>query len=338
MKNSALEWKRLTNLRQIDYNNFVSKFANTTDSYFLEKIDGVLAAFTYFNDFGSFMTINDVKIAGLPVIDEYINILRRGNFRHVVVIGELVAVKNNSILPFGDLLSVIKMSRLESNKPLIYHYVYDIFSIDGKKATSYKESMNFILQNFQGAKRTRIPKYVYGNIEDFSKLYSKSILKTGIEGIVARLNDGRRNYKIKATTSWDVVVLGMGSKSMKAWKKDQAPYLITAFLGPDGTFRRSSDVGTGFTFKDREDFFKYIMKNKVQEIGDEVFVKPAKIIEIRAFRWRQRPSQAYLWTGKEYRMVGNKDSVILDMPSFLRVREDKSVNDYDIRLSQAEVL
>lgn len=338
MMNFAAEWKKLSNFKQIEYNKFITKFEKVSDSYFLEKIDGILGGFTYANGFGTFATINDIKITNIPLIDEYKSILERAALSNVILIGELVAVRNNVILPFPDLMSVVKTSRHEANKPLIHHYIYDVFSINGNRSSSYKEAMQFILQNFQGAVRIHIPKYVYGGIEDFKHLYSKAITKQGIEGVVARLRDGRNNYKIKATTSWDVALLGMGGKTMKVWSRDQAPYLISAFMGPDGTFRRTSDVGTGFTIKARQDFFKYIMDNKVQEIGGEVFVPPVKVIEVRAFRWRPKQSQAYLWDETEYKLVGKKDSISLDMPAFLRTRDDKKVNDYDVRLTQIEGL
>jgi len=338
MINFAADWKKSVNFKQVEYNDFISKFEKVPDSYFLEKIDGILGAFTYAGGFGAFTTVNDIKITGIPVVDEYRAILQRDNeVRHIVLIGELVAVKNNVILPFPELISVVKTSRLDVNKPLIHHYIYDVFSIDGKRNTSYKESMKFILENFQGASRVHIPKYVYGDIEDFKHLYSKSVTKAGIEGIVARLRDGKNNYKIVATTSWDVALIGMGGRTMKSWGRNQAPYLVVAFMGPDGTFRRTSDVGIGFTIKKRQEFFEYIMENKVQEISGEVFVPPEKVIQVRARRWRQKQSPAYLWTGEQYKLIGKKDSISLDMPSFLRPREDKNVNDYDVRLNQAEV-
>lgn len=339
MPNFAAEWKRSVNLKQIEYNDFISKFGNVSDSYFLEKIDGILGALTYVNGFASLATVNDIKISNIPLIGEYISILQRSaDLNNVILIGELVAVKGNTILSFPELVSVVKTSRLDVNKPLIHHYIYDIFSTDGKRSFSYKDSMQFILQHFQGAVRIHIPKYVYGGIDDFKSLYTKAITKQGVEGVVARLKDGKNNYKIKSTTTWDVALLGMGDKTMKVWSRDQAPYLVTAFIGPDGTFRRSSNVGTGFTIKERQEFFKYIMHDQIQEIGGEVFVPPVKVIEVRASRWRPKQSTAYLWTGKEYKLVGKKVSVSLDMPSFLRSREDKKVNDYDVRLTQIEGL
>ena len=335
MANYAAEWKKLVNFKQLDYNSFISKFENVSDSYFMEKIDGFLGALTYVNGFASFTTVNDIKISDLPVIEEYRSILqRRADLSHVVLIGELVAVRGNIILPFSDTQSIVKTSYLDKNKPLVHHYVYDIFSIDGRRISSYKEAMQFILQHFQGSTRVHIPKYTYGDIDDFKYLYTRAIRKRGVEGVVARLYDGKRNYKVKETTTWDVAVIGMGDKTMKVWSRDQAPYLICAFIGPDGTFRRTSDVGTGFTIKERQDFFSYIMSNKIQEIGDEVFVSPVKVIEVRAFRWRIKQSPAYFWTGKEYKLIGKKDSISLDMPAFLRIRDDKKVNDRDVRLTQ----
>jgi len=338
MMNFAAEWKKYVNFKQLEYNEFISKFQKVPDSYFIEKIDGMLGALIFVKGYTYFVTINNIKIIDLPVLEEYSDILSRNRtIKEIVLIGELVAVRNNLILPFPDLMSVVKMSRLVENKPLVQHYIYDIFSINSKRFTSYKESIEEITSHFRNTKRIHIPKYVYGGVDDFKDLYAKAIRKKGIEGVVARLDDGRDNYKIKTTTSWDMIVYGIGSTKMKSWPRKQISYLKLAFIGPDGTFRSSSDVGTGFTHAKRSELYDYFVGGKKiisDEINGEFFVKPEMVVEIKAFRWRIKQAPAYKFTRSKYVSLGSKLTISLDMPSFVRERPDKSVNDVDIRLDQ----
>ena len=336
MMNFALEWKKQTNFKQLEYNEFISKFQKVPDSYYVEKIDGMLGALVYAKGYAYFVTINDIKIVDLPVLDEYVECLSRNHaIKEAVLIGELVGVRNNTILPFPDLMSVVKTSRLPENKPLVQHYIYDVWSINSKRFTSYKESIEQIESYFRNRERIHIPKYVYGDIDDFKGLYAKAIRKAGIEGIVARLNDGKQNYKVKTTTSWDLVVYGIGNTKMKTWPRKHISYLKLAFIGPDGSFRSTSDVGTGFTHAERTKLYDYF-KDKIisEEVDGEFFVKPEMVVEVKAWRWRIKQAPAYKFVRGKYLPLGNKMTVSLDMPSFVRERPDKSVNDVDVRIDQ----
>ena len=50
MKNYSLEWKKYVNFKEISYNDFLVKFHEIKDAYYLEKIDGMLGALIYIKD------------------------------------------------------------------------------------------------------------------------------------------------------------------------------------------------------------------------------------------------------------------------------------------------
>lgn len=169
--------------------------------------------------------------------------------------------------------------------------------------------------------------------ENFSKMYNNTIIKPGFDGVVIRQYHGK-NYKIKPFQTFDLVLIGAGHEHMPAWKKNQISYLIVAFIDKDGLFRLTSKVGTGFDFKTRSMFYDYIMSNKILEKNGDFFVKPEKIVEVEFLRYDIRDMPCYKFDGKSYTLIGKKASGTMINPRFLRIREDKKINEFDVRISQ----
>ncbi len=340
MKNYALDWKHYVNFKEISYNDFLLKFHDLKNSkyiYYMEKIDGMLGALVYIrNNDIFFQTTTGAKIKDdLPVLNEYKYFLSKNkDIKEAIFLGELVAVKHNTILPFNQSQSIIKTSYIQENKPLIHHYLYDVWSINGKRF-SFPESIDFIKRTIDERQLLyiHIPKTSYGVLDNFRYLYSKSVGEIpGIEGIVIRSSE--KNYKVKPFSSFDLVVIGVGNVSMKTWDRNKVSYLVVAFVDNDGIFRTSSKVGVGFSEKERSNLFEYAQKNKVQEMNGEIFIKPKLIIEAQWRRYLLRKMPSYKFKNGKYEYVGNLLSATMHMPSFLRFREDKKINDYDLRLDQ----
>ncbi len=336
MINYALNWKKAVNFKQIELDEFIKKFPKLPTSIFLQKIDGILGAFVYEKGKESyFSTVNNIVIKDLPVIYEYESVLKDADIKEAVLIGELVAVKAGHILPFPQTASVVKTSYREDNKSLIQHYVYDVWSLGERKITNFHEAFLFLAKNFtrKNSIRVHMPRAAAGGIDALEKVFREWIGKPGVEGVVARLPDGK-NYKIKPAMSVDLAIIGAGHERMPAWKKNQISYLITAFMDKDGVFRLSSKIGTGFSNMEREHLFEYVKTVSVQSYNGEFFFKPTKVAEVQFDRYRFKVMPAYKWDEFRYIKVGSLLSTTLDMPRFLRFREDKEVNEYDVRLTQ----
>jgi len=337
MKNYALEWKKYVNFKDVSYSDFMSKFYNLKDAYYMEKIDGMLGALVYIRDKDIFFqTTTGAEIRDdLPVLKEYKFILDRiSSIGKAVFLGEIVAVKHNTILPFNQSQSIIKTSYITENKMLIHHYLYDVWEVNGKRF-NFPEAIDFIKRNID--ERTlsyiHIPKTSYGLIKNFRYLYSQSVgKKSGIEGIVVRTKD--KNYKVKPFSTFDLAVIGAGEVGLPAWNKNQISYLITAFVDKNGIFRTSSKVGTGFKEKERRELFDYVQKNKVRESNGKFFIKPELVVEVQWRRYSIIETPAYKFKNGQYEYIGNLKSASMHMPSFLRVRTDKKINYYDLRIEQ----
>ncbi len=336
MKNYSLEWKKYVNFKEISYNDFLVKFHEIKDAYYLEKIDGMLGALIYIKDKDIFFqTTTGATIRDLPVLNEYKYFLDKNkSINEAIFLGELVAIKYNTILPFNQSQSVLKTSYIPENKLIIHHYWYDIWSVNGKRF-SYPDAIDFIRRNIDERQLSyiHIPKTSYGTIDNFRFLYSKSVgKKPGVEGIVVRTS--KRNYKVKPFSTFDLAVIGAGNTSMKTWSRNKISYLIVAFVDSNGYFRLSSKVGVGFTNQQRIDLFEYVQKNKVQEYDGEIFIKPKLVAEVQWRRYLLSKMPSYRFKNGRYEYVGELLSSTMHMPSFLRMREDKKINDYDLRLEQ----
>jgi len=338
MENYALAWKKQMNFKQSAYDEFVEAFQKIPPSFFSQKVDGILGALVWKR--GSlpyFVTVNNIKVTDLPVLYEYDKILRSiPNLDSAVVVGELVAMKAGTILPFPQTSSVVRTAYREENKPYIYHWLFDVYSLNGKRIKNYEEAVTFINNYFRKSSlKIRIPKIVRGDIRVFEKLFEETVSKQGFEGVVARLPN--RNYKVKKSFTADLAVIGFGSTKMPAWRKKQISYLITAFIAKDRTYRVSSKVGSGFTESERSELFEYCNANNAgvfSEATGDFFVKPGLIVEVKFDRFRVKVTKAFSYSKGKYNFVGEKPSVSLDLPRFIRIRTDKRPTPYDVRLSQ----
>lgn len=339
MINYAESWKKYVNFHQYSYKDFISEFSNISNTYFIEKFDGMLGALIFdHKQEPFFQTTFEGRIEGdIPVLYEYKILLKSLGIKNAVIIGELIAIKNGKILPFNEIVSVVKMNREPQNKPLIYHAIYDIWEIDKKNYKgNFNESVKFLNSlKFRKRKNIIIPKFGKGDINSFIDLYNRTYETSGFDGVVARDIKGR-NYKIKFTNTLDLLVIGAGNTEMKNWPKGQISYLITSFLDKDGLYRTSSKIGTGFDETIRTNLFNSIQKNKLYEKNGNLYVPPKRefIIEVKFFRYRITETPTYKYQNGIYNFVGNKDSITLSHPVFVRFRPDKNINKNDLRLEQ----
>lgn len=332
MENYANLWKDEVNFSQIPYDDFVTDFYDVTNIAFMEKVDGFLGMVIFDKGRIFIQTTSGKKIEDLPILAEYQALFKKLGIKEAMIAGELVARKGGVILPFNIIQSVVKKSYVPANKDIIFHYAYDVYSLNNKKP-SFKDAINFLLRNIKSFGHITTPEMVFGDISDFRKLFQKVKDKPGFDGVVSRGIKGK-NYKVKFSNTIDLVIIGSGNKDMKAWEKDQISYLLTSFIDKDGNFRSSSKVGTGFTDAERASFFKYINQNKLYEKNGEIFVKPKMIIEVKFFRYLQTTTPTYSFKKDRYDLLRKDKSVTFSFPTFIRIRPDKNPNKNDVRLEQ----
>ena len=338
MKNFALEWKDYIKLKEIPYKDFASTLFSHGRAYCLEKVDGMLGALVYIrNQEIYFQTTTGGIISDIPVLQEYkLYIDKLNGIDHLVLIGELVAMKNLMILPFNEIMSIVKTPHISNHASLINHFLFDVLYINDKRITNYHAAVLFLHSYFDDRRleRVHIPKYKYGDLEDFQVLYNDVLKKDGYDGIVVRELNGK-NYKVKPQQTFDLAVIGAGNTEMPAWKKEQVSFLITAFVDKDGMFRVSSKIGTGFTSKVRSELYQYVLKNRISESNKGNFlIKPELVIEVQCLRYQFKEMPCFKYDGIKFIDFDNKLSCTLSIPKFIRIREDKKVGSIETGLAQ----
>lgn len=333
MKNYAKEWKKEIRLKQISYNDFVTM--KTTSGIFTPKIDGLLGAFIYQKGAESrLQTSGGHDITQVSVINEYDVLFRDLGVKQAIIIGELAATKAGRVLPFNVSQSVVRTWYNQATQDLIFHYPVDVYMLDNKKV-NYREALSFLSKHIgkRGLPHIRMPWIIRGNLDDFRKLYEEIKGKDGYDGVIARRVDGK-NYKVKFTESVDLAVIGAGNTEMRAWAKNQISYLVTAFIDKDGFYRASSKVGTGFTQSERAALFRFVNKYSIYDEKNELFLPPQMVIEVKFFRYNITKMPVYRFGNNRYQNMGKDDSIAFSHPTFMRIREDKKPNKFDVRLEQ----
>lgn len=337
MKNYCIDWKKRVNFNEMTHSNFIEDYSNISNSFYIQKIDGMLCMLIYEKDKECFFqTTTGAIIKDIPVLKEYKESLSRfDNIKSIKIAGELVARKGNRILDWGDSQSIIK-TYTRSNTNLIFHYCYDIYELNGQKI-SFKEAINYLKFRLESKefKHIVVPEYTFNGINTFKNIYRKFVgnKTSGIEGIVVRSE--RKNFKIKPSQTLDLVVMGAGNKEMISWNRKQISFLLPAFMDKDKNFRLVSKIGTGFDFKTREYFYDYVIKNKTNEdTYGNTFVKPELVIEVKFLRYHINEMDTFEYKNGVYTKIGKKKSVTLINPRFTRIRDDKKINEFDVRIEQ----
>ncbi len=332
--NWATDWKKGINFKQLNYDEFVSLYLDMPNSIMMEKVDGNLGIL-YYNEKEEnlfFQSTGARETRDLPVLEEYRQKFKSMGIKSCKIAGELVGIKNGTILPLNKTQSVVKTAyKIPAYRNLVHHFLFAAIEVNGKSFTP-QNSFQWV-RKFKVSKHIHKPKMTIGGLEIFRKMFKEGIAKEGIEGVVI-LDLNGKNYKVKEQNTVDLAVIGGGKIGEKAWIKDQVSYLLTAFVDRKGNFRSSCKVGGGFTFPQRSFFFDYLHKNKLYEIDGEFFVKPKLVIEVKYFRVMMTPTITYNFQNGEYQNLGMQDSMQFSHPSYMRLREDKGPNPKDCRFEQ----
>lgn len=330
----AKDWRKSIKFLEISYSDFINILSKSKDKYYLSrKMDGELNSLIYEKGSDPFLLTKSgiVRERDYPLLKEYKQFFDiMDQIQSIAVSGELVAVKGDGhYYPFNESQSIVQTGDVDS----VRHFVFDIYKLNGKIIRSDFPTLE---KMFHGSKYIQIPKWVYGGVKEFIKLWKEVVLDDDGEGIVA-FNPNERDtlYRIKNVLTADVVVVAIGKEGEKAWTKNEMGYMRTAILDKSGSFIMTSKVGTGFSKPFRQNIFKWANKNYIQKIDGDLWIPPKMIIELkyRRHRFTEVPMMKYSKDG--YTNIGMVDGgVMLDHTSFVRVRQDKELSYHDLNIGQ----
>ena len=297
MKNVAVEWKYDGSRVQVHYGN--GKV--TIYSRRLENVTNALP----------------------EIVEEIKRCVKEG----VILDGEVIAVKDGKPMPFQEVLRRFRrkheITKAMERIPLEV-YFFDVLYNDGEVIDlPLKERRKILESVVKESKIIKIAKQVVTNKKEEIERVFKEALDAGHEGAMLKNPNspytpgkrGRHWLKLKEVMeTLDLVVVG------GEWGEGRRSHLISSFElacldARTGKLLRIGQVGTGFTDEDLEELTELFKPLIVREEGKRVYFKSKIVFEVAYQEIQKSPKY--------------ESGFALRFPRFVRLRDDKGVEDAD---------
>jgi hypothetical protein len=304
--------------------------------WFLVKQDGDVALVTF----------NGRVLHGISLLAGVAE--RLAKVSQVVFAGELVAATGSERPRSHHVNTALSDGKLEG--ALAFH-AFDLVEDEGQDALgrSYQQRhdrMVALLGQDPGS-RCAVVLTERGEPGLVTQRYRDWVVSDKFEGVVARSDRGL-TYKVKPTTTIDLVVMAYGERITNDVK--QVRELQVGLVRDDGTFQLVGSVGTGLSEDDRAKWHAKLSaieaKSSFRLANREGtlcrFVEPKIVVEIRVSDFLssdgwdvpiRRMSLAYE-KGAGWRAVGETRTAVLLHPVLLRERTDKIVDSGAVGVTQ----
>jgi hypothetical protein len=266
----------------------------------------------------------------------------------MVIAGELVASVSSERPRSHHVGTALSDPKLES--ALSFH-AFDLVEEEGQDALAraYEQRharLVSLLGEESGAARCAVVLTQRGDGSLVSARFREWVGGDRFEGVVARSDRGL-TYKIKPTTTLDLVVMAFGERITGDVK--QVRELQVGLVREDGTFQLVGSVGTGLSEEDRVRWHarlsaiaapsSFRLANREGTLCR--FVRPEIVVEVRVSDFLssdgwdvpiRRMSLAHDASG--WRAVGETRTAVLLHPVLLRERTDKPVDAASVGMTQ----
>ncbi len=260
--------------------------------------------------------------SALPEIADEI---RKNVKEGVILDGEVIAVKDGKPMPFQHVLRRFRrkhdITKMVEKIPLKV-YFFDII-YDGEELIDFplKERRERLMKAVKESEILKIAEHIItSDPKEVEKIYS-SALNAGHEGVMLKNPNspyipgkrGKHWLKLKAVMeTLDLVVVG------GEWGEGKRGHLLSSFelaCLDDGKLVKVGKVATGFTDEDLEELTE-IFKPLIEfEEGKRVIFQPKYVFEVAYQEIQKSPKY--------------ESGYALRFPRFIRLRDDKSVDEAD---------
>lgn len=332
--NQAIEYKRKVAgaFQAITQDDIKTKIAGS-NLIVTTKIDGEYNLL-YFDGTNSTLINSGGNVkTELPILEEITNKLKTKSIKSLKVAVELHTKDERS-----RVFEVMKALSGDTNELTIS--AFDIVSIDDESYTQeYANTLNKLKELFDEyvVESKTITK------EELSDYFTQRVMEESQEGLVVRSNEFPITYKLKPQHTLDLGVVGYTAEDSKVRE------LLLAVMDGNDNFIQVGIVGNGLDEDTKTSLYETLHSTHIDSSYIEVdkrrvafhMVKPTVVVEVAVNELLTenskgiitKPSISYDETNG-YELKNIIPSVSLIHPIIKRVREDKSVNNHDTRLSQ----
>jgi ATP-dependent DNA ligase len=266
------------------------------------------------------------------MLDEYRRILdAEESIKEIIIMGDGAATVDNKILHFSESDKILRTAyQNKTNDKLYHHYPFDIYSMNGSTDNmAWSTKMRTLIGLFETSTYIHPVHYV---AHDLEKAWTSLTNRKGVEGLVAR-NDQGKNFKIKKTYSFDLVIIAVGNDNHDAWKNRKAAYIKCAFMDNKGNYIKTSAVMITSN-KLKLKLYTWATGHIINREKNEMFVTPLKIVEVKWKEIYKKNCPVYKYRSDGYGIVGESKACVMIQPELVRFRNDKKVDESDLGIRQ----
>jgi len=320
--------------------------------YFVSrKIDGEFTVCVYSD--GQLYSVNPggtVRV-GMPWQQEALEILEAANVSSAIIAGELHKdIEEERRCRVHDVVSSARQPKSEDDLQRLHFAVFDLIEVDGEKVDQpYAQTWDKIEKLFSKGNRVMPVETVkVKGRKAVKQKFDEWVDNEKAEGIVVR-SDVAGNFKIKPLHTLDALVIGFTESTDD--REGMMHDLLLGVVREDGAIQVMCRVGGGFSDEVRREMLSdlkdMIVESEYAEVNSDhvayQMVRPEWVIEINCLdiisqNTRGGPINRMVvnWNRETdaYEVVRRLPLVSVISPQFVRLREDKSFNREDVRISQ----
>ena len=342
----AISYKKNVAKRyQLLQSNDMKKRIYDDEVYCSVKIDGQFSYIYMDKDEVFIFNYSGRVITGLPLLDELRDLLPA--VQSIICPCELYLLNADGRSRVYNVTTALgSAEKLDELKVAIY----DLVEVDGESwlEKPYEEvdkKMQEILPSDGRVHKVATQKV---KVADLPELYSQWVRKGKQEGMIVRSCDSTV-YKVTPRHNIDVLIIGF---TEQVDEESMVSNLLCGMMRPDESIQIIGRVGTGFSEQQRSEMFELFKPHETESLYKETdgnhtlftFIKPMFIAEIAFHDLIAEHSDASpvmkavlnFENNTGYDVMMPEAFVAMISPVFVQLRDDKSVNPTDLRLSQLQ--
>ncbi len=314
--------------------------------YFVtRKIDGEMAV-VFVSD-GKAVLVNSggSERQDLACAQQSVDALNKAGVKSAVFVAELHVDESKGRTRIHDLLAALADP---SRQATLHLAPFDIIEWDGIpfKPSGYAETHQKLIDTFNQPLVKPVLMKKVDSRKSIAALFKELVSEGDAEGIVVRC-DMPMIYKVKPKHTVDAVVIGYTKGDGENANKVRD--LLFAVMHEDGKLQVIGKTGNGFSDEVKASLLARLSaipanSRFIETDGRNVafyMVQPQLVVEVGFTDLLTENASAVKktnalieYTESGYRTLGSENGVSLLHPVFERLREDKAVNNVDVRVSQ----
>jgi hypothetical protein len=346
------EYRRLSGSRMVPLDaEEIGKRIPKAEYHVSRKIDGEFTALI--RQDGECLSLNPggtVRV-GLPWQAEAAKLLDKAGVESAMIAGELYVYNEQRRPRVHDVTKVARQPQSKEELQRLRFAVFDILSIgEERNERPFAETWRMIEKWFAGGQLVHPVEAVSAsNSDDVQKIYKKWVEEEDAEGVVVR-SETAGTFKVKPRHNLDAVVVGF-TESVDE-RQGMLHDLLLAVMRRDGALQVLTRVGGGFNEEERRamlsDLKDMVVESEYAEVNaDHVayqMVRPEWVAEISCLDLISQTTRGgpvnrmvlnFSQNGStKYETVRRLPLAAVISPQFVRLREDKTAQQQDVRIEQ----